>query len=238
MARDKKFKSLPSIQDPRLGPYDILCGRSRNSYNNVGNRRFRVSIRIFLQRYQRLDTRADRKVFIFDLTRLFREEIDFRFLKKDGEEFRDIGEIETRKKIGHALLDQTMKNSSREPATTTATATTPRPVLSSTPPILFHKVSVVKKPSRPSIKPSLRTIPTTTEVDRSTQTIRRVSLVPFAALESRQLLPSPRDSEDVKVIPVQPAVREESVTKLESEICMLLIGMHKQPQSQRPQCIA
>lgn len=93
-----------------IGPYDIICGRSSNSFNNVGNRRFRITIRMFQKRYQELDGRGRRKDFIFDLTKLVRNDIGFRFLKEKDGLYADIGEVESRKKIGHALLDHNMKN--------------------------------------------------------------------------------------------------------------------------------
>jgi hypothetical protein len=100
-----KKQTTPKIpqDDDKVGPYDILYGRTSNAYNNVGNRRFRVTIRMFLQRYQEVGTRADRKQFIFYLTRLFRNEIGFRFLKKEGDDYHDIGEVEARKKIVSVL---------------------------------------------------------------------------------------------------------------------------------------
>ncbi|CAJ1936249.1 unnamed protein product [Cylindrotheca closterium] len=93
-----------------IGPYDIICGRSSDAYNNIGNRRFRITVRMFQKKYQDLDGRGQRKDFINDLTKIVRNDIGFRFLKeKDGQYF-DIGDVEARKKIGHALLDHNMKN--------------------------------------------------------------------------------------------------------------------------------
>jgi hypothetical protein len=98
-----------SNESNTVGPYDIICGRSSDAYNNIGNRRFRITIRMFLQRYQELENRAERKNFINYLTKLFRTEFGFRFLKKNKDGYFDVGDEEARKKIGHALLDQTMK---------------------------------------------------------------------------------------------------------------------------------
>jgi hypothetical protein len=110
-----KAPSKRSKQDMgsiEIGPYDIICGRNRASYNNVGNRRFRVTIRMFLERYKRLQGREERRKFITYLTKLFRNEVGFRFLKMNGDDdgYSDIGEIKTREKIGHALLDHNARN--------------------------------------------------------------------------------------------------------------------------------
>lgn len=102
-------KEIKLIDINKIGHYDIICGRSRDAYNNVGNRRFRITIQMFLQRYQELKNRAERKQFITYLTKLFRTELHFRFLKKTEYGYFDVGEVEARKKIGHALLDRNMK---------------------------------------------------------------------------------------------------------------------------------
>jgi hypothetical protein len=98
-----------SNESNTVGPYDIICGRSKDAYNNIGNRRFRITIRMFLQRYQELECRAERKLYTNYLTKLFRTEFGFRFLKENEDGYLDVGDVEARKKIGHALLDQTTK---------------------------------------------------------------------------------------------------------------------------------
>lgn len=253
MTRNYRYKTTPSIHDSRLGPYDILCGRTSHAYNNVGNRRFRVTLRMYLLRYQRLRSRADRKIFIFYLTRLFREEIGFRFLKQEAGDFHDIGEVETRKKIGHALLDQTVKHPIHKVATakTTATATSTTTVVSScSPPALLRKVtadvkkrplrSILKTPSQ-SLKQSQQLLESSSS-SNTNQKVRRVSL-PLAAEASpfKGILLKPNhhccieendvstNSKAAQTIRPAPSFQtKERVTKLESEICMLLVGMNKQ----------
>mmetsp|Transcript_39454 Transcript_39454/g.95452 ORF Transcript_39454/g.95452 Transcript_39454/m.95452 type:complete len:245 (+) Transcript_39454:132-866(+) len=244
MTRNYRYKSTPSIHDSRLGPYDILCGRSRNAYNNVGNRRFRVSIRMFLLRYQHLKSRADRKIFIFYLTKLFREEIGFRFLKKEAGDFHDIGEVETRKKIGHALLDQTVKH----PLDNVA-ATTPTPADSScSPTVLVRKVTDVKKkkkPLRSILKKSSSSSPSRPIQSQQSedQKFRRVSLSEGDESSSSSHFnnKSSRGQGGVS------KKKKAKITKLESEICMFLVGMQKQnndvpavanQQQQQQQCAA
>lgn len=107
---DTTSSSSESIPLHMIGPYDIICGRSSDAYNNIGNRRFRITIRMFQKRYQELDGRGRRKDFINDLTKLIRNDVGFRFLKEKDDHYYDIGEVESRKKIGHALLDHNMKN--------------------------------------------------------------------------------------------------------------------------------
>ncbi|CAJ1968708.1 unnamed protein product [Cylindrotheca closterium] len=248
MTRNYRYKSKPSIHDSRLGPYDILCGRTSHAYNNVGNRRFRVTIRMYLLRYQRLQLRADRKIFIFYLTKLFREEIGFRFLKMEAGDFHDIGEVETRKKIGHALLDQTVKHPIQE--------ATPTPAASScSPPVLLRKVTDVqkKKPLRsilkaPPVSIQSQLMGSSSSLASSSsssmtedQQVRRVSLPLSEPSPYHKILPMPSRVQGVskKTIATYPPPMKtkQCVTKLESEICMLLVGMNKQndlpPNQQR-----
>lgn len=47
-----------------VGPYDVLCGRHRLSFNNIGNRRFRVTISLFLDRYMEAPTRQEKSLIV------------------------------------------------------------------------------------------------------------------------------------------------------------------------------
>jgi hypothetical protein len=87
------------------GPYDILCGRTSTAFNNVGNRRFRVTISLNLQRYLQAKNRNDRIESIISVVRLLRDHIGARFLKRRGNVWIELDENKTREKVGHALRD-------------------------------------------------------------------------------------------------------------------------------------
>eukprot|EP00980_Cylindrotheca_fusiformis_P001860 scaffold417_cov97-Cylindrotheca_fusiformis.AAC.3 len=89
-----------------LRPYDILCGRSRSSFNNIGNRRFRVTVGMNVKRYDSIATRSERGNFILSLAHTLKDDVGFRFLRilKNGEKV-ELTEEEARAKIGHALRD-------------------------------------------------------------------------------------------------------------------------------------
>jgi hypothetical protein len=90
-----------------LGPYDVVLGRSSSCFNNIGNRRFRVSISLNLQEYEKSQTRSERTSFIYKLSKLLREQVGYRFLKRQDEHYYILAtDTEARKKIGHALRDQ------------------------------------------------------------------------------------------------------------------------------------
>ena len=96
---------LGTFEDPR--PYDILCGRNRNSFNNIGNRRFRITINMNVEKYNSMRSRHERSKFIASLAHTMKYEVGFRFLKrgKNPSETSELTDDEVRAKIGHALRD-------------------------------------------------------------------------------------------------------------------------------------
>ena len=99
---------VPALID-ELGPYDILCGRSGTSFNNVGNRRFRVTISINLQRYIDAPSRQDKGKVIKSVVRMLKDEVGARFLKKTKNGYVEMGEKKMREKVGHALRDMAVQ---------------------------------------------------------------------------------------------------------------------------------
>ncbi|KAL3926458.1 MAG: hypothetical protein SGBAC_013466, partial [Bacillariaceae sp.] len=101
-----KTKAKTNDLPPDVRPYDILCGRSKECFNNIGNRRFRITIGMNVKKYDLLSNRTERGKFIVELTRTLREEVGYRFFrlsKKTGKV--ELSDDEIRAKIGHALRD-------------------------------------------------------------------------------------------------------------------------------------
>ena len=88
-----------------LGPYDILCGRCKTSFNHVGNRRFRITITMNIPKYLSAKSRHEKSALIISIVRMLRDEAGARFLKKKGKEFIELNEKQAREKVGHALRD-------------------------------------------------------------------------------------------------------------------------------------
>ena len=88
-----------------VGPYDILCGRNSTSFNNIGNRRFRVTIALNLKRYMKAKTRQDKAEVIVSVLKLLRNDIGARFLKRKGDRLIELSDNHAREKVGHALRD-------------------------------------------------------------------------------------------------------------------------------------
>jgi hypothetical protein len=92
-----------------LGPYDIICGRCSTAYNNVGNRRFRATISLYLQRYKEAKSREDKGDAIMSVVRLLLDDVGARFLKRRGNIWVELGEKQAREKVGHALRDMSVQ---------------------------------------------------------------------------------------------------------------------------------
>ena len=91
-----------------LGPFDVLCGRDKQSYNNVGNRRFRIMINMNLHKYMKCETRTERSNMILGLTYELQEFCgQLRFLKrvKGDNALVQLDYKQSREKIAHALRD-------------------------------------------------------------------------------------------------------------------------------------
>merc|ERR1712157_264507 len=103
-------KKLSLIKSEEIRPYDILCGRDKATFNNVGNRRFRVLVRLNIPRYEAARTKAQKAQVIKYICDVFTNEVGVRFLKKDksGEGYIELNGSEARKKVGHALRDMSV----------------------------------------------------------------------------------------------------------------------------------
>jgi len=114
---EKKFndeisKSINKNKDDMVeyidqpSPYDIICGRNSGAHNCVGNRRFRVTIMMNLQRYLAATTREEKSLVIKYVIGLLRDsDVGARFIKKVGETYIPLEEKQIREKVGHAFRD-------------------------------------------------------------------------------------------------------------------------------------
>ena len=91
-----------------IGPYDVLCGRCKDAFNNVGNRRFRVTINLNIPRYLAAKSRHEKSAVILAIVRMLRNDVGARFLKRKGKELIELDEKQARSKVGHALRDMSV----------------------------------------------------------------------------------------------------------------------------------
>jgi hypothetical protein len=88
-----------------LNPYDVICGRSSTAFQNVGNKRFRVTMALNLQRYMGARSRKDKTVVILSIVRTMQEDVGARFLKLTKNGYVELDDKATKEKVGHALRD-------------------------------------------------------------------------------------------------------------------------------------
>jgi len=96
--------SPPSVLG--LGAFDVICGRCKLAFNNIGNRRFRVIIGLNLDRYMEAPSRQAKSQVIIGVVKLFQNEIGARFVKEQSNgSFTLVSDKMVRQKVGHALRD-------------------------------------------------------------------------------------------------------------------------------------
>ena len=107
-----------------LGPYDVICGRHKAAFNNIGNRRFRVTVSLALDRYISALTRKAKSNMINSIADLVRSN-GGRFLQRQDGAWIELNEKHSSQKVGHALRDMAVasaKKISRSRASTAAVA--------------------------------------------------------------------------------------------------------------------
>lgn len=111
LQQPNKKQQLPTLTKQRterlvtLSPYDVICGRSSTAFLNVGNKRFRVTMALNLQRYMAAPSRQDKTIVIWSLVRTMQEDTGARFLKLTKNGYVELGDKPIKEKVGHALRD-------------------------------------------------------------------------------------------------------------------------------------
>ena len=90
------------LQLSGIGSYDVLCGRHKLAFNNVGNRRLRVTVSLSLERYLAKPSRQDKTLQIISIVKLIQQS-GGRFLEWQKDRWIELGEKQAREKVGHAL---------------------------------------------------------------------------------------------------------------------------------------
>jgi hypothetical protein len=96
-----------------LGPFDVICGRAKTCFSNLGNRRFRVLINTYLPRYLSCESRLLRIVAIKAIAKDIQHDPrgSVRFFKRvKGSDDDDalvelLDEKQSHTKVAHALGD-------------------------------------------------------------------------------------------------------------------------------------
>jgi len=101
-----------------LNSYDVLCGRCTTCYNNVGNRRFRLTISMNVPVYRMARTKTQKGLVIASIMRSIKASGGRFFRPKNGRFIR-LEAIKVREKVGHALRDLSVITMNKKTTTTT-----------------------------------------------------------------------------------------------------------------------
>jgi hypothetical protein len=95
-----------------LGFHDVVCGRHKAAFNNIGNRRFRVIVSLALERFTNAPTRKDKSIVIKSVADVVRG-CGGHFLQRQGGNWIELDEKQTHEKVGHALRDMAMASKTK-----------------------------------------------------------------------------------------------------------------------------
>lgn len=103
------FLSSKSHQNIMISSFDVLCGRNKMAFNNIGNRRFRIIVSLALNNY--VDVKSTRK----EKAKIIRNVVESvkacggRFLNTNGDgNFEELSDLKAYDKVGHAIRDMVL----------------------------------------------------------------------------------------------------------------------------------
>ncbi|KAI2510739.1 hypothetical protein MHU86_3687 [Fragilaria crotonensis] len=87
----------------QLGPYDVLCNRSRKAFNYIGNRRFRILVENNSESYSKTTSKAERSRIVLSIVETIHS-AGGRFLSKaENSTWAEVSLTKAKEKVGHAL---------------------------------------------------------------------------------------------------------------------------------------
>lgn len=93
-----------------LKNYDVVCGRHKAAFENIGNRRFRVTVSLYLGKYINAPTRKDKTMVIKSIASLVNSN-GGRFLQRKKGHWVELTKKQAHEKVGHALRDMVVARS-------------------------------------------------------------------------------------------------------------------------------
>jgi len=91
--------------------YHIICAKGKKNYNHIGNRRFRVTLEIFLGEYKKAKTKAQKGVILTNVVDLVRSN-GGGFVRQDkSQKWYEVGDHLAREKVGEYFRALTLNPS-------------------------------------------------------------------------------------------------------------------------------
>jgi hypothetical protein len=95
---------LPAHFKP--GSMDVICARGKQAHSHPGNRRFRLSVSMILERYSKAMTKIDKSLIVSSVVDTVRQASpDGGFIKKQGGCWFEVGDHIAREKVGQSFRD-------------------------------------------------------------------------------------------------------------------------------------
>jgi hypothetical protein len=101
----KTEKSQPEVKDDvQPSDFSVVCGRGRDSFNHIGNRRFRILASMFIERYSRANSKASKTVIVSEIIEVIRQ-ADGNFCKFTKGKWIEVADHHAREKVSSLLRD-------------------------------------------------------------------------------------------------------------------------------------
>lgn len=84
--------------------YTVLCGRGKDCYNSIGNRRFRIIVENYLERYSNATTKSQKSQVVSEVFDVIKHS-GGRFVKCENGIYYELGETAAREKVGAQFRD-------------------------------------------------------------------------------------------------------------------------------------
>jgi hypothetical protein len=101
-ASSSKKSQLPAEFQP--SSYSVVCGRGKDSFNHVGNRRFRALVTMFIERYSQAGSKVAKSAIVSEIIDVIRR-AGGNFCKLQRGAWFEVGDHQAREKVGALLRD-------------------------------------------------------------------------------------------------------------------------------------
>jgi hypothetical protein len=98
-------QSQPGVKDDfQLSDFSVVCGRGRDSFNHIGNRRFRILASMHIERYSRANSKVAKTAIVSEIIEVIRQ-ADGNFCKFEKGKWFEVADHHAREKVSSLLRD-------------------------------------------------------------------------------------------------------------------------------------
>jgi hypothetical protein len=98
-------KSQPEVKGNfQLSDFSVVCGRGRDSFNHIGNRRFRILASMHIERYSRANSKVAKTVIVSEIIEVIRQ-ADGNFCKFTKGKWIEVADHHAREKVSSLMRD-------------------------------------------------------------------------------------------------------------------------------------